>query len=231
MKTLADFDVAASMRDVIKKIATKIVNDLRPHEEYATVVAFDRTNRKCTVRYAGDANDVVLPMGTIQPAVVNQKVRIAGNKGDRYVAEVVSKTGAYLSTASTYTTAGTGTTSTGTTVTPVIPYVSSGILTVRTGVTRFRFPFGATILGISGMVSTAPTGAAIIFDVNRNGNSVFTSSLNRPQIAVGSFSTLTEIVPDVFSMTLGDYLTVDIDQIGSTVAGSDLTVFIRYRQT
>jgi hypothetical protein len=32
------------------------------------------------------------------------------------------------------------------------------------------------------------------------------------------------------SIAAGDYLTVDIDQIGSTVAGSDLTLFIRYKR-
>lgn len=231
MKTLGDYDVAASMRDVIKRIATRIVNDLRPREQYATVVGFDRTTRKCTVRYAGDGADVVLPMGTIQPAVLNQKVRISGHKGDRYVSEVVSTSGAYVSTADVYTAAGTGGIAAGVTVTPVIPYASSGILTVRTGVTRFRWPFGAVILGVSAAVSTAPTGASIIFDINRNGVSIFNPTANRPVIAAGAFATLTEIVPDTFTMFLGDYLTVDIDQVGSSVAGSDLTVFIRYRQS
>jgi hypothetical protein len=32
--------------------------------------------------------------------------------------------------------------------------------------------------------------------------------------------------PDVTSLAAGDYLTIDIDQIGSTVAGSNLVVTV-----
>jgi hypothetical protein len=35
---------------------------------------------------------------------------------------------------------------------------------------------------------------------------------------------------DVTAVASGDYLTVDIDQIGSTVAGSDLNVIIRFKR-
>jgi hypothetical protein len=34
--------------------------------------------------------------------------------------------------------------------------------------------------------------------------------------------------PDVTSWAAGDYLTVDIDQIGSTVAGANLVVVVVY---
>jgi hypothetical protein len=32
-------------------------------------------------------------------------------------------------------------------------------------------------------------------------------------------------------MAAGDYLTVDIDAVGSANAGNDLTVFVRYQRT
>lgn len=37
-----------------------------------------------------------------------------------------------------------------------------------------------------------------------------------------------ETVPDITTASSGDLITVDIDQVGSSVAGSDLTLFIRY---
>lgn len=108
----------------------------------------------------------------------------------------------------------------------------SGTLTAPyTGVGRFRAPFPVTILGVTAAVNTAPTGASLIVDVHKNGITVFTTQSNRPTIIAGAFETGSEAVPDVTSINgTGDYLTVDIDQIGSTVAGADLTVFIRYRR-
>lgn len=74
-------------------------------------------------------------------------------------------------------------------------------------------------------VSTAPTGAALIVDVNKNGTTIFTTQANRPQCAVSAV-TGTSATPDVTSWAAGETLTVDIDQIGSTVAGGGLTVTI-----
>jgi hypothetical protein len=75
------------------------------------------------------------------------------------------------------------------------------------------------------MVGTAPTGAAILVDVNKNGTTIFTTQGNRPSIAAGGNAS-SAAVPDVTSLAAGDFLTVDVDQIGSTVAGSDLTVIV-----
>lgn len=107
----------------------------------------------------------------------------------------------------------------------------SGALVVSTGTGRFRFPFAATLLGVTAAINTAPTGAAVVVDVHKNGTTIFTSQANRPSIAISGNATTSEPAPDVTSVAAGDYLTVDVDQIGSTVAGSDLTVFVRYRRT
>lgn len=107
----------------------------------------------------------------------------------------------------------------------------SGALTQSAGVGRHRFPYAATILGVTAAVNTAPTGASLILDVNKNGTTIFTTQGNRPTIAASGNATTSEPAPDVTAIAAGDYLTVDVDQVGSTVAGSDLTVFIRYRRT
>jgi hypothetical protein len=84
-------------------------------------------------------------------------------------------------------------------------------------------PCSLTITKVKLVVKTAPTGQAIIVDVNKNGTTIFTTQGNRPQIAAGA-TTGDSGTPDVTSLAEGDKLTVDIDQIGSGTAGADLTV-------
>jgi hypothetical protein len=103
-----------------------------------------------------------------------------------------------------------------------------GTLTVGTGMARLYFPRACTIINVIASVGTAPTGASVIFDVNKNGTTIFTTQGNRPTITASAFVD-TSSVPDVTSIAAGDYLTVDLDQIGSTVAGADATVSIEVR--
>ena len=84
-------------------------------------------------------------------------------------------------------------------------------------------PCTLTIVKVKICVKTAPTGAALIVDVNKGGTTIFTTQENRPQIAAGATSGDSG-TPDVTSLVEGDKLTVDIDAIGSSVAGADLTV-------
>lgn len=85
---------------------------------------------------------------------------------------------------------------------------------------------GLTIRSVRASVGTAPVGAAIRVDVNVNGTSIFTTQGNRPSIAAGSNTSGRVENMDVTSLPDGGYLTVDVDAIGSTTAGSDLTVQI-----
>lgn len=120
----------------------------------------------------------------------------------------------------------------------IVPYSKTGTLTTGTGTIRYRFPWAATLLGVTAAVNTAPsgttstpiTGASLVLDVNKNGTTIFTTQSNRPNIASGGTATAAEPTPDVTSIVAGDYLTVDIDYVGSTTAGADLTVIIRYKR-
>lgn len=101
----------------------------------------------------------------------------------------------------------------------------TGAVTVRTGVHRIYNDTGVTltIRAVRATVTTVPTGQAIRVDVNKNGTTIFTTQGNRPNIAIsGNTSKVTNM--DVTTLADGDYLTFDIDQVGSTVAGSDLLV-------
>lgn len=79
-------------------------------------------------------------------------------------------------------------------------------------------------------VGTAPTGISIIVDIHKNGVTIFTNQLHRPIIAAGAHQGTTVLIDDD-AWDEGDYLTMDIDQIGSIVPGSNLTVMVRARYT
>ena len=107
----------------------------------------------------------------------------------------------------------------------------TGELSVGTDVSPLPIFAGATltITEVYAYVKTAPVGASLIVDVNKNGTTIFTNQSNRPTIASGSNSD-TSGAPDVTSLSKNDVLTIDVDQIGSSTAGSDLIVVIRFTQ-
>jgi len=114
----------------------------------------------------------------------------------------------------------------------VCAFSKGGTLTTGTG--TFRFPIkGGTfaIVSIAAMVGTAPTGGTTLkVDVNKNGTTIFGTQANRP-IWTASANAATVGTHSVTSVTDGDYLTVDIDDVGSTVAGADLVVVVRLQRT
>lgn len=111
-------------------------------------------------------------------------------------------------------------------ITKVLPYSYLGSLSVGPGTFRLYNDMGTswTITGVRASVGTAPTGASIIVDVNKNGTTVFTTQANRPTIAIAGNTSGNVTNMDVTAVAAGEYLTVDISQVGSTITGSDLTV-------
>ena len=93
----------------------------------------------------------------------------------------------------------------------------------------FQVPAKCLIEEVRVHLGTVPTGAAFIVDVNIGGTTVFTTQANRPTVAI-SASDATSGTPDGgTSIAKDSVLTLDVDQIGSTIAGSDLVVFVRGR--
>jgi hypothetical protein len=101
-----------------------------------------------------------------------------------------------------------------------------GSLSLYVGQTRIYNTTGRTltIQGIWISAGTAPTGSSILVDINKNGTTIFTTQGNRPAIAVSAFASSVVSNMNITSLADGDYMTIDIDQIGSTIAGSDLSV-------
>lgn len=73
---------------------------------------------------------------------------------------------------------------------------------------------------------TAPTGADLIVDININGSTIFS---NRPEIADGSNTGGGSAVFSNNTLSNGDVVTFDIDQVGSTESGQDLTASVYLR--
>lgn len=107
-----------------------------------------------------------------------------------------------------------------------VPYTSTGLLAVRVGTHRLYNDSGKTwtVTSIRASVGTVSTGSSIILDVNKNGTTLFTTQANRPTIAASANTSGKVTNMNITTVADGDYVTVDIDQIGSTTPGGDLTV-------
>lgn len=97
------------------------------------------------------------------------------------------------------------------------PHGFWGTLAITTGKGRIPIFRAGTITNIRLAAGTAPTGASVVVVVKVNGSTAATVTLTASSNAVLS-SGLT------IAVAAGDYLTADITQVGSTVAGADLTV-------
>ena len=100
--------------------------------------------------------------------------------------------------------------------------------TLTTGIkSRFVLPYKVQNVNAALGVGTAPTGAAILVDINKAGTTIFTTQANRPTIADGATSGVYSSNGDITPLAEADVIEIEIDQIGSGVAGADLTIIIR----
>lgn len=114
---------------------------------------------------------------------------------------------------------------------PVVSYPFSfqGPVKVMTSGLRMTVPLAGTILSAVAAVGTAPTGQSLIVDVWKNGVSIFSSPGHRPTIPIATHSSQVA-APDTSALVAGDYLSVNIVQVGTTVSGNDLCVVVAVQQ-
>jgi hypothetical protein len=107
----------------------------------------------------------------------------------------------------------------------------STALTTGTNRVRFRMPFAATLLAVRANVNTAPTGSTLIVDINEGGTSVLGTKLSID--ASETTSTTAASAATITDSSLEDdaEISIDIDQIGSTVAGAGLKVSLFVRRS
>lgn len=95
---------------------------------------------------------------------------------------------------------------------------------------RYIVPEAMTITKAWASVRTAPTTQALIVDINKNGTSIWNATqANRLQIAA-AVTTGTQTSFDTTALAAGDYLDLDVDQVGSGTLGSDLTITLETSQ-
>lgn len=127
-----------------------------------------------------------------------------------------------------------GQTDSGTPTESIIVAVSDETTALTTGTAKvtFRMPYAFSLSGIKASVTTAPTGADLIVDVNETGSTIMTT--NKLRIDATEKTTATAATPPTLTDTaLADdaEITIDIDQVGSTVAGAGLKVYLIGRRT
>jgi hypothetical protein len=122
----------------------------------------------------------------------------------------------------------------GANITPVNPTESfivacsdeTTALTTGTAKVTFRMPYAFTLSAVRASVTTAPTGSVLTVDINEGGVSILSTKLT---IDVSEKTSTTAATPAVISdSSLADdaEITIDIDTVGSTVAGAGLKVVL-----
>lgn len=99
-------------------------------------------------------------------------------------------------------------------------------LTTGTAKVTFRMPYAFTLTSVRASVTTAPTGSVLTVDINEGGSTILSTKIT---IDDGEKTSTTAAAPPVISdSALADdaEITIDIDTVGSTVAGAGLKVWL-----
>lgn len=102
----------------------------------------------------------------------------------------------------------------------------STALTTGTAKLTFRMPYAMTLTSVRASVNTAATGSTLIVDINEDGSTLLSTKLS---IDVSEKTSLTATSAAVISDTAlanDAEITIDIDQIGSTIAGKGLKIWL-----
>jgi len=100
-------------------------------------------------------------------------------------------------------------------------------LTTGTAKTTFRIPWTGTITGVRASVTTAPTDAVLTVDINKTGTgTILSTKITIDSTEKTSVTAATAPVISTAGVTDDDEYTIDIDTVGSTIAGTGLKVTI-----
>ena len=109
----------------------------------------------------------------------------------------------------------------------------AGTLTIQTSKDYKDTPDNVTWERCDLIVDTVPTGATIIVDIERSVDggatwvTIFTGGTNRPLIAAGARTGSTTTIDIPTATANGHRFRAKISQVGSTIAGADLTVTLK----
>ena len=101
-------------------------------------------------------------------------------------------------------------------------------LAVGTDLLTFAMPFDITLTDVRAFVVTAPTGANLEVDVLKNGVSILSTNITIDAGENNSENATTPPVISDVSLSKDDVISVDLIQIGATVAGAGLKITLIY---
>lgn len=88
------------------------------------------------------------------------------------------------------------------------------------------FPYNAIITELILSVKTAPTGSNLIADLNLNNTSILSTKISIDATERDSTTATTPYVLSSTTISKGDRLSADIDQIGATISGNNVQLII-----
>lgn len=97
-------------------------------------------------------------------------------------------------------------------------------ITTGTAKRTFRMPYAATLVAVRAAMNTAPTGSTAVFDINKNGTTMLSTKLSIDVSEKTSYTAATPVVISVSALAIDDEVTIDFDQVGSTVAGAGVKI-------
>ena len=101
----------------------------------------------------------------------------------------------------------------------------STALTTGTAKVTFRMPYAFILTGVRASVTTAPTGASLLtVDINEGGTTILSTKLTFDASERTTTSAATPAVISDANLADDAEITIDIDQVGSTIAGAGLKV-------
>ena len=111
---------------------------------------------------------------------------------------------------------------------PTFVFTVIGNLSTGTSVTPIVIvPANLTIIKAYAVVKTAPGGASILIDINKNGTSIWNVTQANRLAILATATTGVQTAFDTTQLTDGDQLTIDIDQVGSVTSGADITIELK----
>lgn len=104
-------------------------------------------------------------------------------------------------------------------------------ITTGAGKLTFRMPYAFTLTGVRASCKTAPIGATLIIDINEGGVSVLSTKLSIDATETTSTTAATPAVISDAALADDAEITIDFDQVGSTVAGAGVKVALIGKRT
>jgi hypothetical protein len=106
----------------------------------------------------------------------------------------------------------------------------STALTAGLAKVTFRMPFAMTLnagnAGVRMNVNTAPTNATIIVNIKEGGTTILSTKCSINANEFTSVTATSQVVISDVNLAADAEITIDIDQVGSTIAGKGLKVYL-----